>query len=533
MSKAILIFSLIVSFACMQIKASNSEAKAGIDLNAESIASESIDSVRVLKENGAINALIVLDQIKNLDTYAFRLIYDKSKLSLNGSPEKSFMTVLPGLASATNILETKGGVTCCFGYDKKTSTEFDTLYIYHTLVGQDSAHAPDGFGLLGTLNFSTNLTALDSTEIILEKVEVIDYQSNFVSLTKISHGKIKLIPEYKVSIASSDESMGDVDPKGISIVTHKGSLVAKALPAKGYDFVQWEVTGSLNPSSLTTPNIKLNGVQSDGSLLAKFQIKTYELSIAASSNGTVDKPNVMTTRVNHGDSVLLEATADYGFELDQWQIISGSGIIRDAKSTSTYIILEEGDATVQAIFKPIYFALKTTSIGSGKIIITSGGAPVADLKLIQQGTPISLEAIPEPGWFFQKWISVPIHEEVDSVQSLKMLANYSVTAQFVQSGSLTISGLEQVDANPVAIRLWSDAPGLGKIVLTDNGSIDNLRPGIAQVLVQQSGKQTENHSVLIPENTNAKLNVSLRDKILRMIDSSIELKSKMGAIENK
>ena len=54
-----------------------------------------------------------------------------------------------------------------------------------------------------------------------------------------------------------------------------------------------------------------------------------------------------------------------GYEFDSWTVTSGSAIIADDADSSTTVRLEEGDATVEAVFTPLDYNLTISDDGNG------------------------------------------------------------------------------------------------------------------------------------------------------------------------
>jgi len=77
-----------------------------------------------------------------------------------------------------------------------------------------------------------------------------------------------------------------------------------------------------------------------------FAFERYFLTVTRSGNGTVTPSDSVT----HGIPYPITAQPFYGYDFNRWHVTSGRATIADTLSASTSVILENGDATVEAVF---------------------------------------------------------------------------------------------------------------------------------------------------------------------------------------
>ncbi len=81
----------------------------------------------------------------------------------------------------------------------------------------------------------------------------------------------------------------------------------------------------------------------------------YSLTLISGGNGSVRGPDSAVCWIPY----TITATPDTGYHFSVWQVTSGKAAIADSMTASTALILENGDVTVQGIFKAGYTFRKT------------------------------------------------------------------------------------------------------------------------------------------------------------------------------
>jgi hypothetical protein len=78
-----------------------------------------------------------------------------------------------------------------------------------------------------------------------------------------------------------------------------------------------------------------------------FAFDRYFLTMTKSGNGTISASDSVT----HGIPYPITAVPKNGYSFSEWKVTNGKAMIANPSNASTTVTLEDGDATVQAIFK--------------------------------------------------------------------------------------------------------------------------------------------------------------------------------------
>jgi uncharacterized repeat protein (TIGR02543 family) len=191
--------------------------------------------------------------------------------------------------------------------------------------------------------------------------------------------------------------------------TKDAIAVLTASPASGYRFDRWSGDVSDKVTSIT---ITLN---TNKSIVADF-IKVYTLSTVTSpTEGGAVSP--VSGTYDTGSSVILTATPATGYRFDRW-----SGDVSDTV-TSVNIAMNT-DKSITANFIRIYILTTAVSPAEGGSVSPSGGT-------YDEGTEVTLTAIPATGYIFDQW-SGDVSGNVTSA-NVTMNVNKSATANFILS----------------------------------------------------------------------------------------------------
>ncbi len=164
----------------------NKNAGCGIDLGPETrnyddhVSKRDIETVIDAAAGDVVTATVVVQGVVDLDTYQVEIAFDPEKLELlqvsKDAPVSGF----------ENILESKGGQ--CLGYESVDESG-GVVNIANSLVGRDSAQAPDGSGVIAVLRFKI----LDDRPAFLnlENVVFMDSASNRDTISALANAKIE------------------------------------------------------------------------------------------------------------------------------------------------------------------------------------------------------------------------------------------------------------------------------------------------------------------------------------------------------
>jgi hypothetical protein len=158
----------------------NSNAGMAIDFVPETPA---IDSVAAFPSASTITLSVKISGAVNLDAYMFDIRYDTTVLKFKSAMEDN------PFASLDNILKKNSGSTVGFICTPKPGTS-GVLNIANTLVGEDSAQAPEGSGILAVLMFT--IVKQQACTLFIEKGFAVDYEQIKDSVKTYTNGVICL-----------------------------------------------------------------------------------------------------------------------------------------------------------------------------------------------------------------------------------------------------------------------------------------------------------------------------------------------------
>ncbi|NIA12478.1 MAG: hypothetical protein GWP08_00250 [Nitrospiraceae bacterium] len=195
---------------------------------------------------------------------------------------------------------------------------------------------------------------------------------------------------YQLTTAVRGE--GSVEPPAGTRAYSQGTEVTlTATPAEGWVFDRWEgdVTATDNPVVVT--------MDADKRATAVFleAAGAYTLTVDVSGNGTTTPTG--ETDYSEGAEVLITAFPDDEWLFDHWE---GDIDLAQAGLNPITLVMN-ADKTVTAFFVergPLY-PLTTSTIGGGDVQVD----PVGENGEYTENTPVSIDAIPQLGWVFDRW----------------------------------------------------------------------------------------------------------------------------------
>ncbi len=191
--------------------------------------------------------------------------------------------------------------------------------------------------------------------------------------------------------------------------TKDAITVLTASPASGYRFDRW--SGDVS-DKITSVTVTMNTNKSIG---ATF-IKVYTLATATNpTDGGAVSP--VSGTYDEGSSVILTASPASGYRFDRW-----SGDVSDTVTPVT--IAMNTDKSVTANFIKVYTLTTSVSPAEGGSISPSSGT-------YDEGSDVTLTAIPATGYVFDQWSS----DASGNVTPITIMMNASknVTATFIKS----------------------------------------------------------------------------------------------------
>lgn len=174
---------------------------------------------------------------------------------------------------------------------------------------------------------------------------------------------------------------------------------------------------------------------------------------------------------------------------------AGSGPNASPCGTSSWGEVEDYTVNVRC-----YYNLTITAV-NGSVSKTP------DQTFFLNGTIVTLEAIPNTGYLFNDWssdLSGP-----DNPTTITMDSDKSVIANFIQLGTITISGINMgADVYIHATNGWQ-----GTKARDESGIITDLKPGTHILTIKETGNRTELVSATVSAGDNTDVPVTLRNVI--------------------
>ncbi len=219
--------------------------------------------------------------------------------------------------------------------------------------------------------------------------------------------------------------------KAQTVVAGKSGTAVTAVPAKGYNFVQWS-DGNKNASRTDS------GVKANISVTATFAIQTFKLNYTAGANGTLSGTKAQT--VNYlADGSAITATPNTGYNFVSWS--DGN---KNAKRTDLDVT---ANVTVTA-----NFAIKTFTLGySAGTGGTITGTKSQTVNYNADGA--SVTATPAVGYKFVDWSDGnknAVRSDLDVKANVSVTANFAIqtfTLNYTAGANGTITGTKSQTVN--------------------------------------------------------------------------------------
>lgn len=225
---------------------------------------------------------------------------------------------------------------------------------------------------------------------------------------------------------------GTTSPYGYRTVDNGSHNSIVATPNSGYRFDKWTSSSLSCAVSYATRTSTSVWVAGDCNITANF-IKTYNLTIAAGTGGSVSSSGTRT--VDNNATVDLRATADAGYRFDKWTSTSSSCPVASPTSLSTTVTVG-ADCSVKANFIKTYDFRINMFTYNVKYLYKS--------LHVDEGSTYLLEVDPRlENYDFDKWVFVNSHswDEITVSESVCKLENADsrTAAKVVVNGSCAVA----------------------------------------------------------------------------------------------
>ena len=270
---------------------------------------------------------------------------------------------------------------------------------------------------------SVTLMAIPATDWVFVEWtgDVTDTEDEITIIMDDDHSVTAVFEEYveTYTLTINVDGDGATDPaEGTHTYDEGASVTITATPSTGWEFARWEGDATGTSLSITVT------MDSDKTVTAVFEtdVETYTLTIASTSGGTVTTPGEGTFSRIEGTVVNLVAVADVDYEFVGWT--GDTDTIDDTGSATTTITMDD-DYSITAEFQeipPEMYTLTVNIVGDGSVERSPHQAEY------EEGTTVTLTAVPEDGWEFDGWSGDVT--DTDLVVTITMDSDKTVTANF-------------------------------------------------------------------------------------------------------
>ncbi len=283
------------------------------------------------------------------------------------------------------------------------------------------------------------------------------------------------IPQEKTyTLTVNTAEGGTTDPTGTTTYKDGAQVTIVAYANTGYTFTVW----NLGNGQKSIDNPLFITMEKDMVITPVFTkdapTPTYSLTVQAEGNGSITC-TPQKERYDKGEIVTLEAVADEGWHFVQWSD-NNKGAVRQITITK--------DETLTATFAkdtdPVYYTLNVQTIGQGNVTVSP------EETHYQEGTQVTLTAIPEQGWRFARWEN----GSTNATRRITMTGNKSITATFEEipepnyytltvqtegQGNVTLSPDKRQYEEGTTVTLTATPANGWQFVKWENGSTNSTR----------------------------------------------------------
>ena len=216
---------------------------------------------------------------------------------------------------------------------------------------------------------------------------------------------------YNVQL-NCDEKLGSVFGAGKYNETTKTEI--SALAKENYHFTQWSDGNTENPRTIT--------VTEDINLTAEFAIDQYQVTLESNGNGSVTGSGTY----DYGTEITIEATTNENYHFVRWS---------DGNTENPRTITVTEDINLTAEFAIDQYQVTLESNGNGSV--TGSGT-------YDYGTEITIEAIADKGYHFEKWSD----GNIENPRTITVTENIELSATFeLDETSVNVKNVQITSAN--------------------------------------------------------------------------------------
>ena len=222
--------------------------------------------------------------------------------------------------------------------------------------------------------------------------------------------------QYQIAVNVNPANAGTVTGAGTYNAGSQATLTATA--NNGYVFERWTINGE----SVSTSTSYTFTVNADVTVIAQF---TQQYQVTLNANPTNGGTMTGAGYYNLGAQATITATANTGFVFDRWTI-NGETVSTNA----SYVFAVNGNVTAVAHFLARYnVALNVNPIEGGNV---QGNGTYT------QGETVTITAIPNQGYVFDRWTDNGYTISNDASYSFEIEGHRNITAHFLKQHTITL-----------------------------------------------------------------------------------------------
>jgi len=281
---------------------------------------------------------------------------------------------------------------------------------------------------------------LDTYEIVSTEPAIV------VQMTQNRSYAAVFVQEYSLVTSVSPAGAGTVTPAGTTYPEHNDSVTITAFPTASWRFDRW-IESSAPATPVYSNPLTFNIVQ-DRSYTAHF-VRQCTLNLSAGNGFIVSTPQLQGSSpytLDAGTQLTLQAFPLSGYMFTDWLITEEGVFGAVSYPYSMYSFTLGSSRTVMAMFKrAILVAPPVVPPGSGWITVSPDGQGVGN-DVYAEGSEISLQAVPAPGYQFSHWgdasetnprQNVVVTENIDAIASAYFVPQHLLSITKVGEGTVS------------------------------------------------------------------------------------------------